>query len=486
MQITNIFKTKNGFLVKNLILNESRTVLIGSVQDRDDLTTYISTKWHIDREKMVAICDLGVELYDLDITNKYLPQPEIKKPIKNFYTFNKDAWHCKLYKWVYGKEPHKVHPTMCPYFWIMVITLLVFPIILIFKMFGKAGTKYLEAMSTYRARRKERERQREEKRQIDWIEKVKSTWHKFSLFELEEIRKSSEWDKWKYYLGHVEDERAHMKGYTRSLEDVITSKYYSWKTELSVARQQKQEEARVKEEAIAREKAKNAPPKVYKYKEEKPKKKYNPDSKTSKIAGIGIIVLLSSYVLYLLGLGAIHIYDRTDWAFIGFCVLMLVGIVVGCVAVYFATIYLVVPFYLHVWVPIVQFLKRIIIKSSIWILDNTLEPFYKHVMVAFYNGIITPFVKYTIVIPIRYTVVKPTQYCGDKLSEVDCGSQFEAIGNGITSGMRFIGFLLSWPFVTLYKGFLYAAEFFKMCKDLIYQMYKNNCPRITWVEENNN
>jgi len=55
------------------------------------------------------------------------------QPIKNPYTFSKDAWHCKLFKWCYGVNPPDVFKTMCPYFWSFVGTLFIIPFIAIAK-----------------------------------------------------------------------------------------------------------------------------------------------------------------------------------------------------------------------------------------------------------------------------------------------------------------------------------------------------------------
>lgn len=34
------------------------------------------------------------------------------QPTKNPYTFSKDAWHCRLFKWCYGVNPPDVFKTM--------------------------------------------------------------------------------------------------------------------------------------------------------------------------------------------------------------------------------------------------------------------------------------------------------------------------------------------------------------------------------------
>lgn len=55
------------------------------------------------------------------------------QPTKNPYTFSKDAWHCRLFKWCYGVNPPDVFKTMCPYFWSFVGTFFIIPFIALAK-----------------------------------------------------------------------------------------------------------------------------------------------------------------------------------------------------------------------------------------------------------------------------------------------------------------------------------------------------------------
>lgn len=57
-----------------------------------------------------------------------------QQPQKNPYTFKKYAWHVKLFNWCYGVYPPQVFPTMCPYFWSWIGTLIIFPLILLAKL----------------------------------------------------------------------------------------------------------------------------------------------------------------------------------------------------------------------------------------------------------------------------------------------------------------------------------------------------------------
>lgn len=36
--------------------------------------------------------------------------------MENLYTFSKNAWHVKLFKWVYNTDPTQTFNTMCPLF----------------------------------------------------------------------------------------------------------------------------------------------------------------------------------------------------------------------------------------------------------------------------------------------------------------------------------------------------------------------------------
>lgn len=81
--------------------------------------------------------------------------------IKNPYTFNKDAWHCKLFKWCYDVNPPDVFKTMCPYFWSFVGTLLIIPFIVLAKTLripsksiGEFVSNRIKDCETYKQKRK--------------------------------------------------------------------------------------------------------------------------------------------------------------------------------------------------------------------------------------------------------------------------------------------------------------------------------------------
>ena len=192
-----------------------------------------------------------------------------------------------------------------------------------------------------------------------------------------------------------------------------------------------------------------------------------------------MIIIFSAVLLYCILLGTIKIINAIPWFYISIGVLWLVGLLVGCYLVYSGIKYILNPLYLNVVIPLCNF---------IW--NKSIVPFFKFIwnklLVPLYKYILTPLVKYSIVKPVEYTVVKPTKYCGNKIASIDCSDQVESVFNGIVTGSKFIRFIISWPFIVLFKGFIYAFEFFIMCKDLIHSMYKKNCPRITWVENEEN
>jgi len=54
--------------------------------------------------------------------------------MKNLYSFSKDAWFVKLYKWLYNTDPTQKYKNMCPFFWTMLITLILLPFIVVLKL----------------------------------------------------------------------------------------------------------------------------------------------------------------------------------------------------------------------------------------------------------------------------------------------------------------------------------------------------------------
>lgn len=412
MKISNLHTTKSGYDLKDMILNESRTVLIGKVRDKNQIKensnsvpVYISTKWDIDRENKICKCQLDITEYDISLENKYIPSPAPEeKPKRNFYTFKKDAWHCKVYKWVFGKEPHKVHPTMCPYFWIMVVVFLTFPLILLIKMTGKMGTNFIESCSTYSKRM-------DEKRRANFVKMCLDKLPTMTDKEAYKLKHTKLFDRYKYELQYKDRYEIENKG----------SAWYNKKCDLAREEQRKREEAyHLKREIVHEketEKYKKAEVRAEKIQELK-------ESKTSKIIGIGLVIIIGYFAIWGLGVATIKIVQWVNWKYVGFFLLGVIGLV-------------------------------------------TLG----FVMFISFKYIINPFLKWSF---IQMSKIDPP-----KLPKIPVYK----FGKGIR---KFFGFIFGWvePFVrAIAQGFIYMIDFFAMVRDLIHSMYKKNCPIITWTDD---
>lgn len=76
------------------------------------------------------------------------------------YTFSKKSWHVRFFKWLFNEDPTRRYKTMCPYFWTYVLVILLLPLILFIKMFGKLGTKFLVWAKNYSNERDDKLREK--------------------------------------------------------------------------------------------------------------------------------------------------------------------------------------------------------------------------------------------------------------------------------------------------------------------------------------
>lgn len=72
------------------------------------------------------------------------------------YSFSKNAWHVRFFKWLFNEDPTYRYKTMCPYFWTYVLIFLFIVPILIVKMFGRAGTTFLSWVKDYKYNKERR------------------------------------------------------------------------------------------------------------------------------------------------------------------------------------------------------------------------------------------------------------------------------------------------------------------------------------------
>lgn len=135
----------------------------------------------------------------------------------NLYTFSKTSWHVRLFKWLYGTDPTQTFNTMCPYFWSMFFTLLppIFAIILIIKLFGKAGNNFVSKSESYR-------RDNYEKRKQKFLTKCDDD----SLTDEDayDIKTSKCWGKFSYYLEY--DVKSFINEKYRNHRDLLLKQRY--------------------------------------------------------------------------------------------------------------------------------------------------------------------------------------------------------------------------------------------------------------------
>lgn len=114
---------------------------------------------------------------------------------KDLYTFSKNVWFVKLFKWVYGTDPTKTFNTFCPLFWSLVATILLFPLILVVKIFGKSGTALLKNLES-------RKRDNLVKSKNSFIERCKKDMSDKEAYMLYD---SKCWNKYKWDLYDIEN-----------------------------------------------------------------------------------------------------------------------------------------------------------------------------------------------------------------------------------------------------------------------------------------
>lgn len=132
--------------------------------------------------------------------------------IKDLYTFSKNAWHVKLFKWIYGIDPTQRFKNFCPMFWSYILTFIFLPILLISKLGGESGKKFVKWIHDYRKNTKQKF--------IDlFIQKCSKI---IDPEEAYNVYKSKEWDKYNYYLDYDTMDKI------RSLARKSTRFTYSW------------------------------------------------------------------------------------------------------------------------------------------------------------------------------------------------------------------------------------------------------------------
>ena len=115
--------------------------------------------------------------------------------LENLYKFSKNAWHVKLFKWIYGTDPTNTFKTMCPYFWTFIVTILLLPLILLLKLFGKGGSKLISKAES----RKRDITTRNEKKLLDLCK----DWEDLSIEECFNIYNTKCYKEYYYILDYI-------------------------------------------------------------------------------------------------------------------------------------------------------------------------------------------------------------------------------------------------------------------------------------------
>jgi len=429
---SNLSATIGGYDLKNLVYNLDRTVLVGSVEDRNNMgdglaikSEYILTKWDIDRKNKVCKCQLGDVWYDISLEGKFiLSLLEDEVPVKNFYTFNTDAWHCRLYKWVFGKEAHKVHPTMCPYFWIMVLVLCTFPIVFSIRLTGKAGMGFMEACKTYNSRRKDRIAD-------NYTTSISNRINTMTDAEAYAIQKTDKYKKYKWHLSW-------------DIRDRLDIKYGKHSTFLSDQRYEK----KIALEAYKQSQIKVVPNNTIIKKKQIRQAQISDlrESKTAKIIGILLVSIVGLAIGYLFITTLITLFEWINWKWVGYGIVIIAVLAGSFTLIYITARYVFSPILVYLYdqiVSLVRKIKKVSIIGSQKIRSKMPKVNMPKINMPFYQ------------MKIKFLVAFKFMF-------------------------GWIGQLL----IILLKGFIYMIDFFKMAIDLISSMYHKNCPRITW--ENNN
>lgn len=161
--LNTVKETTGGIPVSNLQFSPDYKQITGIVEEK-------TLTWKVIRLFKSAILetpDLDPDLYNLDLKGILIPKVENHK-----YTFKKDTWHARYYKWVTDKEAHVVHKTMCPYFWLLVLFTLFSPIIVLMKMFFLSTSSAYEKVSKWHSDYCHKRKKRREARTIRFIEKM--------------------------------------------------------------------------------------------------------------------------------------------------------------------------------------------------------------------------------------------------------------------------------------------------------------------------
>lgn len=132
------------------------------------------------------------------------------------YSFSKNSWHVRFFKWLFDVNPVHRYKTMCPYFWTYVLIFLFLPFILLVKLFGKSGTKFLNWVKDFKENR--------DKKSVAYLNKLCSN-PNLTNEEAYKIRRSRCWKKHNWDITwelreHIDEMFHKHLEYRRELENI--------------------------------------------------------------------------------------------------------------------------------------------------------------------------------------------------------------------------------------------------------------------------
>jgi len=112
--------------------------------------------------------------------------------MKNLYSFSKDAWHIKLCKWLYNIDVEKTFKNFCPYFWVMFLTFLILPVVVLGKLCGNLAAKFY----AYNTKRKEVNYQKRKEKFLEYCKQTLTAEAAYRLYN------SPDWPSFSHLLSN--------------------------------------------------------------------------------------------------------------------------------------------------------------------------------------------------------------------------------------------------------------------------------------------
>ena len=446
--LNSITKTVNNVPVKNLKYDENFEFITGIVSAE----TEFPVQWRIRRKERKAALSSKVdletlpyfifdtELQQLSASDLILDLKGIHIPRENkhIYTFRKDSWHAKYYHWITGNNANEVFKTMCPYFWTMIFFIILSPFVILtkatlnaFKTDSKTFSKFTssceKAYENYLIRKEEK--------------RIKNAHKYFDNITDEE-----------YYDFKYNNHEKKIKTFNEHLRELLYcdwDKYDSLKSRFNEidskihANKNKERKARILELDAQREKEQEQL-------EQRSKELYD------KIFNF---------------LERIEIWLQTSYFFMTFYygILFVLGIAIAFV--------------------LAKTLAYPLVLALIWVFKEVIESFLLvpalayHIIAAILTTIIiTIYTKDCLAMFLESLFEWLAKYIFLPLSSFFENS-FSFIGKPIVYFFKQIGKFFKFLYKVIVGFFSIIWKLIVYTGDIMYNIYKNNCPRVIWVNK---